>query len=121
MKQQRGVTLGGLMFFMLLVGFGVYAAFRVLPAYFDYWTVQKIMKNVAGQTDVVNLKDRELRDRFARELQLNNVTVVAMEDLGIERVANGVRLSTSFSAKQPFMGAVNFCMDFNILVDSTLP
>lgn len=121
MKHQRGVTLGGLMFFMLLVGFGVYTAFRVLPGYFDYWTVQKIMRNVAGQSDVVNIRDRELRDRFARELRLNNVTVVGMEDLAIERVSNGVRLSTEFSTKRPFMGALKFCMDFNILVDSTQP
>jgi hypothetical protein len=121
MKHQQGVTLGGLMFFMLLVGFGVYAAFRVVPAYIDQWTVQKIMQNVAGQSDVEGIKDRELRDRFAKELRLNNVKVVGVEDLSIERVAGGVRLTTEFSSKQPFMGAVNFCMDFKIVVDSTRP
>jgi hypothetical protein len=46
MKRQRGVTLGGVFLFMILLGFGAYAASRILPGYMDYWTLQRIMKNV---------------------------------------------------------------------------
>jgi len=121
MKRQRGMTLGGLMFLMLLVGFAAYAAFRVLPAYIDYWTVRSILRGIATQPELDRIKERELRERFARELHLNNITVVDANGLVIERVANGVLLSTEFSAKKPFIGAVNLCMDFVVRVDSTRP
>lgn len=121
MKRQRGMTLGGLMFLMLLVGFAAYSAFRVLPAYIDYWTVRSILRGIATQPELDRIKERELRERFARELRLNNVTVVDANGLVIERVANGVLLSTEFSAKKPFIGAVNLCMDFVVRVDSTTP
>jgi hypothetical protein len=121
MKRQRGMTLGGLMFLLLLMGFATYSAFRVLPAYIDYWTVRSILRGIATQPELDKVKERELRERFARELRLNNVSVVDANDLVIERVANGVLLSTEFSAKKPFIGAVNLCMDFTVRIDSTRP
>jgi hypothetical protein len=112
MKRQRGVTLGGVFFFMMLAGFAAYAAARILPAYMDYWVVQRIMRNVLDQPNVQAVKESELRLRFAKELNLNNVKVVHSEDLVIEAMPGGYRLTTAFSVKEAFMGPVSLCMDF---------
>lgn len=112
MKNQHGVTLGGMMMFMLLVIFFAYAGARVAPAYIDYWTIQKIMRNVLNQPGLMDIKERELRERFAKELRLNNVTVVTVDDLEIEQLPGGLRLSASFSDKKPFFGPISLCMDF---------
>ncbi len=112
MQRQRGVTLGGLMFFMLLVGFGAYIAARVLPSYMDYWTLQRIMRNVLEQPDIKDMKESAIRTKFAKELLINNMKTVSNDDLQVEWVPNGVRLLAEFSVKQPFMGPVSLCMDF---------
>jgi len=115
MKQQRGITLGGMFFFMILVGFGAYAAARVLPGYLDYWTIQRIMNNVLEQPDIKDAKDGKenaIRAKFVKNLQINNIKTVTGEDLLVELVPNGAHLSVSFSIKQPFMGPVNLCLDF---------
>lgn len=112
MKYQRGVTLGGVFFFMILVGFAAYSAARVLPVYMDYWVVEKTMRNIIALPDAKDMKDGEIRLKFARELNLNNVKVVTSDDLVIDQVPGGLRLSASFSVKKPFMGSVNLCMDF---------
>jgi hypothetical protein len=83
--------------------------------------VRSILRGIATQPELDKVKERELRERLARELRLNNVSVVDANDLVIERVANGVLLSTEFSAKKPFIGAVNLCMDFTVRIDSTRP
>ena len=67
MKYQRGVTLGGVFFFMMLIGFAAYSAARVLPAYMDYWVVKKIMRNVVDQPNLNELKESDLRLKFAKE------------------------------------------------------
>jgi hypothetical protein len=113
MKYQRGFTLGGVFFFMILVGFFAYGAARILPAYMDYWVVQKVLKNALSQPDVANLKERNIRDKFTKEMSLNNVKVVSAEDLVFEPIANGMKVSVDFSVKKPFMGPVNLCMDFH--------
>jgi Tfp pilus assembly protein PilX len=112
MKHQRGITLGGMLFFMVLIGFGVYTAARVLPAYMDYWVIKKIMRNVLDQPDLLQIAERDLRMKFTKELSLNNVKVVTPDDLEIEQVPGGLRLSTHFSVKEPFMGPVSLCLDF---------
>jgi len=112
MKRQRGFTLGGVFFLMMLLGFAAYAAARVLPAYMDYWVIKKIMRNVVDQPNVNDLKESDLRLKYAKELNLNNVKVVTPDDLVIEQVPGGVRLSANFSVKEHFMGPVNLCMDF---------
>ena len=111
-KQQRGITLSGVMFFMILVGFSAYSAARVLPGYFDYWSVQRIMKNVVEQPNIQDSKERDIRAKFVKELQINNIETVNSEDLLVEWIPNGVRLSVDFSVKKPFMGPVSLCLDF---------
>jgi hypothetical protein len=118
MKRQRGITLSGVFFLMFLLGFAAYAAARVVPAYMDYWVVKRIMRNVLEQPDLANLKEGDLRLKFAKELNLNNVKVVSVDDLVIDPIPNGLRLSASYSVKEAFMGPVSLCMDFRAEVSS---
>lgn len=112
-KRQRGVTLSGLLVFMIFIGFGVYVAARILPGYFDYWTIQHIMKSIVEQPEIVDSKESAIRAKFLKELQMNNMKSVSADDLIVEWVPNGVRLTVDFSMKQPFMGPVSFYMDFH--------
>jgi hypothetical protein len=112
MKRQRGITLGGVFFFMFLVGFAAYGASRVLPGYMDYWTLQRILKNVLQEPDVTTLKDSAIRTKFATELRINNMDGSLNDQLQIDWLPNGVRLSVEFSMQRPFMGPVGICMNF---------
>lgn len=113
MKFQRGVTLGSVFFLMMLLGFFAYGAARILPAYMDYWVVKKVLTNTLSQPDAANLKERDIRDKFTKEMSLNNVKTVSADDLVFEPIANGMKVSVDFSVKQAFMGPVNLCMDFH--------
>lgn len=118
MKNQRGVTLGGVMIFMFLAGFFAYAAARILPAYMDYWVVEKVLTNTLSQPDAEKLKERDIREKFNREMSLNNVKAITADDLVIEPISNGYKVTAEFSVKKPFMGPVNLCMDFRAEVSS---
>lgn len=112
MKRQRGITLGGVFIFMIILGFGAYIGARVFPGYMEYWTLERILKNVLQQPDVKDLKESAIRNKFSKELQVNNMDPALNDDLQVEWVPNGVRLSIEFSMKKPFMGPVSLCMDF---------
>lgn len=110
--KQSGVTLGGMVFFLLLVSLAAYTAVRVVPTYMDYWLVEQALENLAAQPNVAADSDEQIREHFAKQLSLNNITLADRSDLYIERVPSGVRLSATFSAKKPFMGPLNLCLDF---------
>lgn len=113
MKRQQGVTLGGMFFFLILIGFGLYMAMRILPAYTDYLLINRTLDHLASQSGIQDIHEDDLRDQFDKEMRLNNVKDVSRTDLLIERVPGGVKMSASFSVKRPFIGPVNFCMDFH--------
>jgi hypothetical protein len=112
MNRQSGVTLGGMIFFLLLLGLAAYTATRVIPAYMDYWLVQRALDELVAQPNLQDTADDRIREQFAKKLSLDNITLATRSDLYIERIPAGMRLTASFSAKRPFLGPVNLCMDF---------
>lgn len=119
MKRQTGATLGGLMFFMLLLSLAVYSAFRVVPAYMDYWLVGRALDKLVALPSIQNSSDENIRSEFDKQLRFDHVTLAKRSDLFIEHIPGGVRLSANFSAKSPFLGPVNLCMDFQAEASSS--
>jgi hypothetical protein len=112
MKRQSGFTLGGMMFFMLLLIMAVYTTSRIAPGYMDYWAVSRTLDSLAAKPGIQSSSDESIRDQFARQLNMNNITEANRSDLLIERIPGGVRLTVAFSAKRPFFGPVSLCLDF---------
>jgi hypothetical protein len=111
-KRQTGVTLGGMIFFLLLLSLAVSVLFRVAPAYMDYWLVGRTLDDLAAHPDIQKSSDESIRDQFSKQLSMNNITLVKRSDLLIERIPGGVRLSAAFSTQRPYFGPVSLCLDF---------
>jgi hypothetical protein len=114
MKKQRGITLGGVFLLMILIGFGVYTASRIMPGFMQYWTLQQMMKNIVQLPEIKDMKERAIRDKFSREILMNNMETDLRDSLEVEFIPNGVRLALEFSVRRPFMGPISFCMDFRV-------
>ena len=121
MKRQTGVTLGGMMFFVLLLIFVAYSAARVMPGYMDYWLVGRALDHLVEQPDLQTSSEESIREQFAKQLRFNDVDAVNRSDLLIERVPGGVKLSVTFSVKRHYLGAVSLCMDFQAQANSGNP
>jgi hypothetical protein len=52
-KRQRGVTLFGLLFWAVVVGFLALIAMRVLPALNEYFTIKRAVNKVASEGSTV--------------------------------------------------------------------
>ena len=112
MKRQSGITLGGMIIFLLLLSLAVYTGSRIAPGYMDYWAVSRTLDSLVAQPGIQGSSDENIREQFAKQLNMNNITEVDRSDLLIERIPGGVRLSAAFSAKRPLFGAVSLCLDF---------
>ena len=96
-RDQRGITLFGLMFWAIVVGFVALVVMRVLPTMNEYFTIQKAVKKVAleGGGTVPEIRAQRVRV-VAREAphhllrgQAQIVTPrVVREVFGLSHVAN---------------------------------
>lgn len=111
-RRQRGLTMIGLLFFALLLGFVVYTASRLLPAYLDYWAVKKALVDMSRDPALSGSGLAAYRDAFDKRLYISNITDVGRKDLKMEKVKNGVRLMAKWTVRKPFIGPVNLCLDF---------
>ena len=61
--RQRGVTLFGLLFWAVIVGFGALIGMRVLPAVNEYFTIKRTVNKIATEGSTV----ADIRTAFDRK------------------------------------------------------
>lgn len=82
-RRQRGVTLFGLLFWAIVIGFGALITMRVLPTLNEYFTVQRAVEKVAkeGGTTVP-----EIRAAFEKQKQIEySIQSISGADLEITK------------------------------------
>ena len=82
-RRQRGVTLFGLLFWAIVLGFGALITMRVLPTMNEYFTIQRAVNKIAveGGTTVP-----EIRAAFDRQKDIEySITSITSKDLQITK------------------------------------
>ena len=93
-RAQRGVTLFGLMFWAIVVGFGALIGMKVLPTMNEYFTIQKAVSKIAvsGATTVP-----ELRAAFDKQKEVEySIQSINGKDLNITKENDKVVVSFAY-------------------------
>ena len=91
---QRGVTLFGLMFWAIVVGFGALIGMRVLPTLNEYFTIQKAVNKIAQE----NLSTvGEIRKAFDKQKEVEySIQTIGGKDLVITKDNDKVVISFAY-------------------------
>jgi hypothetical protein len=103
-QRQRGVTLIGLLFWAVLIGFVALVGMRVFPTLTEYWTIQRAVNKVAqeGGTTVP-----EIRAAFERQKQIEySITSIGGQDLEITKINDKVVVSFAYNKEIPLIEPV---------------
>jgi hypothetical protein len=103
-KRQRGITLFGLMFWAIVVGFGALLIMRVLPTVNEFFTIQKAVKKVA--TDGGNTVP-EIRNAFDKQKEIEySIQSIGGKDLVITKENDKVVISFAYDKEIELMKPV---------------
>ena len=94
MRKQRGVTLFGLMFWAIVIGFGALIGMKVLPTMNEYFTIQKAVTKIAsaGATTVP-----EIRAAFDKQKDIEySIQSINGKDLNITKENDKVVISFAY-------------------------
>ena len=103
-RRQRGVTLFGLMFWAVLIGFGALITMRVLPTINEYYTIQRAVEKIAkeGGTTVP-----EIRNAFEKQKQIEySISSIDGKDLKITKENDKVVVSFAYDKEIELMAPV---------------
>ena len=103
-QQQRGVTLFGLMFWSLLIGFGAYLVIRVFPTVNEYLTIQSAVEKIANAQPATVAEARQSFDK-QKDLEYSIVSITG-KDLSITKENDKVVIGFAYDKLIPIYGSV---------------
>lgn len=110
--QERGTTLVGLLAWGVVLIFFTVLAAKILPIYYEYWSVLNAVKAQAQSTDAQASK-RDVRESLLKRLEVADVTHVESDDIQIERDSgNNLHIKVAYERRVHLFGNMSGCFDF---------
>jgi hypothetical protein len=102
-RAQRGVSMLGLLFWALLIGFVGYLAVVTLPTVNEYLTIQRAVNKVANEGGTVG----EIRKSFERQKDIEySISSINEKDLVITKENDRIVVSFGYDKEVPIFGPV---------------
>ena len=115
---EQGISLLGVLFVLLLVGFALTVLFRVGPLYLDDYTVRKSFEAL-GDGDTRNLSDQAIREKLYKNFVVNNVDSIDLKQVRIDRNPARILVSLYYERRVQFLGNLDVVAKFNNVYDSS--
>ena len=103
-SQQRGLTLFGLMFWAILIGFAAYVLVRVLPTINEYATIQRAVEKIAATQPATVAEARQAFDR-QRDLEYS-ISAITSKDLQVTKENDKVVIAFAYAKEILIYGPV---------------
>ena len=103
-SRQRGLTLFGLMFWAIVIGFLAYVLVRVLPTLNEYATIQRAVEKIAATQPATVAEARQAFDR-QRDLEYS-ISAITSKDLQATKENDKVVISFAYDKEILIYGPV---------------
>jgi hypothetical protein len=102
--RQRGITLFGLVFWALLVGFAGYVLVRALPTVNEYLTIQRAVEKIAQAQPATVAEARQAFDK-QKDLEYS-ISSITSKDLTVTKENDKVVIGFAYDKEIPLYGPV---------------
>lgn len=116
-RQQRGLSMIGLLMWGIVIFFVALLAMKLVPAYTEFLTIKKILTDIGGETGTKNMSNADIRDRFSRRAMIDNISTVTAADLKINRENGKTVVSIEYTFQTPLVANVSLLADFSARSD----
>jgi len=101
---QRGITLFGLLFWAIVIGFGAYVVLQVFPTVNEYLTIRKTVEKIASSAPATVA---EARAAFERQKDVEySISTISGKDLEITKINEKVVIGFAYNKEIPLYGPV---------------
>jgi hypothetical protein len=114
MNKHRGISLIGLLITSGVLVFFALMGFKLMPSYLEYFTVKRVVADIANSPEVRGGSLHDVQAAFARRAQIDNITSVTANELEVTKTGEGFEIAVSWAARVPLFGNLNACIDFEV-------
>ena len=113
MRQERGVSLMGLIVTLAVLGFLGLMAAKIMPSYIEYFEVKKVFAAMENGGDL-NGTPADIRKAYDRRNAIEDIRSVQGSDLEITKVGGETVVSAVWAVKVPLVYNASACLDFAV-------
>jgi hypothetical protein len=109
--RQRGLTMIGFLFVAVVVLIAALLSFRVIPAYIEYFSVQKALEGALN--DSKDLTKSDIRKLVDRRIGADYIDSVNSNDIEVTKSGNVITASVSWQNKLHLVGNASLLLEFD--------
>jgi Tfp pilus assembly major pilin PilA len=110
MKDQRGMTLVGMVVVCIVIVLVAIGGLKIAPAYIEYFKVKKAIVGIAQSSSRGTVQ--EVRLAFDRRAAIDDIDVIAGRDLEVTKEGNDIVISFAYPRRVALFGNVSVVFDF---------
>ncbi len=118
-QHQQGLTLISLLFWGIVIIFMALLAMKLIPAYTEYFTIQKILSDIGNDPNIKSMSNGEIRDKFSKRAMVDNISTIKASDLDIGRDGGQTVVSVEYPFQTKLVGNISLLVDFSASSDSS--
>jgi uncharacterized protein DUF4845 len=112
-SRQRGATFLGMVVIIGILGFGLYAAIRLTPLYFEYMAVVRALEQTAKENADAATTPNQLRIELDRRWTIEDIHSLQPKDIEIKKASKGFTMRAWYRAEAPFVANLSLVADFD--------
>lgn len=112
MNAQKGLTITSMLVVSIFVIMLLLLAFKVIPVYLEYFTVEKIFKAMASDPKLRGASRSGIAGAWATRAAVDDVKSLDPELIDVQREGDTLVVSADYSVKVPLFRNVAACFDF---------
>lgn len=105
---QRGLSLVGFMFVIVLVALAALLAMKVVPTVVEYSAIKKAIANAAAS----GTSARDIQLTFDRQREAGYIDSVSGKDLEITKTSDGFEVNVAYQKKIGLIGPASLVIDY---------
>lgn len=110
-SRQHGLSMLGFLFVAAVVLVVALLAFRMIPAYIEYFTIQKALDGALADSN--DLSVASIRRAMGRRLAVDYADAVTAKDVEVSKTGNTITASVSWEKRLPVVKNISILLEFD--------
>lgn len=110
--RQGGLSLIGFIIVGAFVALVVVLGAKVVPAYIEYYTILRNVKQVAASGDLRGATVKDVRNAFDKRMVIDYAGEITGKDLDVTKENNEIVISFAYSKVIPMIGNASLLLEF---------
>jgi len=112
-RGQRGITLIGFIFVLIVAGFFAYLVMRLFPVYSEYFSLVRVMNETAAEANIGTKTPEQIKEMMDRRMYISYITSVTKKDIQVGRENGIYKMRVHYEVRGPLLYNLEYIATFD--------